>query len=126
MKILIVEDDKVLSLLLSKMIQKMGFKVIGAVNQGIQALQYAREFKPDLILMDIMLEDDIDGIDVAQILQKEKLHIPIIFITGNSDVYNRTRVQKVKYIDYLVKPINFNILKKSIDKLILTNNESKF
>ncbi len=116
-KVLIVEDDKVLSLLLTKMMQKMDMEVIATVTEGREAIRCAKEMSPDLILMDIMLEDDVDGIDAVSSLQQDQVDIPVIFITGNSDAYNRERANAIKYVDYLVKPINYNILKDSVDKV---------
>ena len=116
-KVLIVEDDKVLSLLLTKMIQKMEMNVVATVTEGREAIRYAKELNPDLILMDIMLEDDIDGIDAISTLQNDKVNIPVIFITGNSDSYNRERANAIEFVDYLVKPINYNILKESVEKI---------
>lgn len=116
-KVLIVEDDKVLSLLLTKMMQKMDMQVIATVTEGREAIRCAKEMNPDLILMDIMLEDDVDGIEAVSTLQSEQVNIPVIFITGNSDAYNRERANAIEYVDYLVKPINYNILKDSVDKV---------
>lgn len=116
-KVLIVEDDKVLSLLLIKMVEKMNMEVAGTATEGKKAIQLAKELNPDLILMDIMLEDDVDGIEAMLTLQNEGHNFPVIFITGNSDSYNRERAQAINYIDYLVKPISLSILKDSILKL---------
>ncbi|MBO6524367.1 MAG: response regulator [Balneolaceae bacterium] len=117
MNVLIVEDDKVLSLLLSKMVDKIGANVIGTCVKGQDAISKAKTLSPDLILMDIMLEDDIDGIDAMLALRRESIDVPVIFITGNSDTYNRERAKQTNYIDYLVKPISFDLLKETIEKV---------
>lgn len=117
MDVLIVEDDKVLSLLLKKMIDKFGYNVVGTATAGSEALEKAKTLTPDLILMDIMLEDDVDGIDVMLALRKENYEFPVIYITGNSDSYNRERAEETNYTDYLVKPISFEVLQSSIQKL---------
>ena len=116
MNILIVEDDKVLSLLLSRMVQKIGHSVVGTAVAGNEAVNKATSLKPDLILMDIMLEDDVDGIDAMKSLRSSDIQIPVIFITGNSDIYNKERAKETNYIDYLVKPISFELLKETISK----------
>lgn len=116
-KVLIVEDDKVLSLLLIKMVEKLNMKVIGTATEGRRAVELAKLHNPDLILMDVMLEDDMDGIEAMATLQNESYDIPVIFITGNSDSYNRERAQKINYIDYLVKPISLSILRDSVTKV---------
>ena len=117
MNVLIVEDDKVLSLLLSKMVNKIGANVVGTCVSGQDAIAKAKSLSPDLILMDIMLEDDIDGIEAMLELRREKINIPVIFITGNSDSYNKDRAKQTNYVDYLVKPISFDLLKETIKKV---------
>lgn len=114
MNVLIVEDDKVLSLLLTRMVEKIGYKVVGSAVAGLEAIEKTKSLTPDLILMDIMLEDDIDGIDAILTLRAENIVTPVVFITGNSDVYNRERAKETNYIDYLVKPISFELLKQTI------------
>ena len=98
-------------------IMEVDILVIGGGTAGPMAAVRAKEMNPDLILMDIMLEDDVDGIDAVSTLQSEQINIPVIFITGNSDAYNRERANAIEYVDYLVKPINYNILKDSVDKV---------
>lgn len=68
--------------------------------------------------MDIMLEDEIDGIEAAQEFQKTNKTSKVIYITGNSDSYNRERANSTDYIDYLVKPISLEDLKASISKVV--------
>ncbi len=114
MKILIVEDDKVLSLLLSKMIQRLGYDVLEIVTKGREAIKRVKELEPQLILMDIMLEDDVDGIDAMLTLRKENNNTPVIYITGNSDPVNKERAKETDYIEYLIKPVGFEDLKKTI------------
>lgn len=117
MNVLIIEDDKVLSLLLSKMIENLNFNVIGTFTKGSEAIQKTKELDPDLVLMDIMLEDDIDGIEATVEFQKTNSTSKVIYITGNSDSYNRERANATNFIDYLVKPISLEDLKHSINKI---------
>lgn len=119
MNVLIVEDDKVLSLLLTKMVERLEYNVIGSATKGSEAIRKAIDLSPDLVLMDIMLEDDIDGIEATKEFQKESNAPKVIYITGNSDSYNRDRANTTDYIDYLVKPISLDDLKASISKLTL-------
>lgn len=117
MNVLIIEDDKVLALLLSKMIERLDYEVIGTCTKGSEAIQKTLELNPDLVLMDIMLEDDIDGIEATKEFQKTNCTSKVIYITGNSDSYNRERANSTDHIDYLVKPISIDDLKKSILKI---------
>lgn len=113
--VLIVEDDMIISMVLERMIKKLGHEVVDKVITGQGAIDSAFELNPDLILMDIQLKDDIDGISAMQKIREES-DVPVIYITGNSDQYNLTRAQKTNFVDYLVKPIQMSHLKKSINK----------
>lgn len=117
-KILIVEDELVLQLMLEHMLKKMGFEHIGTATKGGAAIQKTKEESYDLILMDIMLQDDIDGIEAYREIKKQK-EIPVIYITGNTDPRNKEKAKDLGYHDYLGKPITFSHLKNSIDRLNL-------
>lgn len=118
LNILIVEDDKVLSFLISKMVEKLNHRVGGIASTAKKAIELVNSIGPDLILMDIMLEDETDGIDTVLRLRKENNSTPVIFITGNSDAYNKKRAAETDYVDYLIKPININELEDSINKIL--------
>lgn len=113
--VLIVEDDMIISMVLERMIIKLGHQVVDKVITGQGAIDSFFEHNPDLILMDIQLKDDIDGICAMQKIRK-KSDVPVIYITGNSDKYNYKKAQETDFIDYLVKPIRLNHLKESINK----------
>lgn len=116
MKIFIVEDDEILLLMLDRMIHKMGHQVIGTATKGSEAINLIPSTNPDLILMDIILKDDINGVTVAENITKIKPY-PIIYITGNSETAIKERAQKVGFHDYLIKPTSFEVLHGSISSL---------
>lgn len=115
-KILIVEDELVLQLMLRNMLQKMGFSDMLTAARGGDAIELCRENDVDLILMDIILLDNIDGIEAYERISIEK-KIPVIYITGNTDPRNRERAQTLGYVDYLAKPVTYEQLKKIIQNL---------
>ncbi|MEQ8525546.1 response regulator [Gracilimonas sp.] len=117
MKIIIVEDDKVLSLLLSKMIERLDYEVMEIITKGQEAIERIDALNPDLVLMDIMLEDDVDGIDAMIALREKSNNVPVIYITGNSDPMNRDRAKATDFVDYLIKPVSFDELKSTINRL---------
>jgi len=119
MKVFIVEDDQILLLMLKRMVERLGFSLAGSAIGGAEAIKKIKSLKPDLIFMDIMLKDDIDGISVAEAIQD--LGCDIIYITGNSDQMFRDRAEKTGYHDYLVKPISFDIIKESVGRLAVKN-----
>lgn len=117
MKIIIVEDDKVLSLLLSKMIERLNYEVLEIITKGQEAIEKIETLNPDLVLMDIMLEDEVDGIDAMTALRAKSNNVPVIYITGNSDPLNRERAKTTDFVDYLIKPVSFDELKSTISRL---------
>jgi CheY-like chemotaxis protein len=99
------------------MVEKLDYKVLGTYAKGSDAITKVQELNPDLVLMDIMLEDDIDGIEATKEFQKTNTSSKVIYITGNSDIYNRERANSTEHIDYLVKPISLDDLKNTIEKI---------
>lgn len=114
-KVLIVEDDMIIAMVLERMIVKLDCTVSGKVISGEDAIRCAKENNPDLILMDIQLKDSIDGITVMEEIRKIS-DVPVIYITGNSDQYYLNRAEATNYVDYLVKPIQMSDLEQSINK----------
>jgi DNA-binding response OmpR family regulator len=114
-KVLIVEDDLILNLLYESYLERLGFDTEGELVYGKTAIEAAKNINPDLIIMDISLEGDIDGIEAMLEIRKFS-EVPVIYITGNSDPYHVERAKKTNYLDYLTKPIEFDDLKLSIDK----------
>lgn len=113
--VMIVEDDLILNLLYESYLDKLGYDAEGELVYGKTAIEVAKKIKPDLILMDISLEGEIDGITAMKEIQKFS-DVPVIYITGNSDPYHVERAKETGYLDYLVKPIEFNDLKESLER----------
>lgn len=114
-KVLIVEDDLILNLLYESYLERLDFETEGELVYGKTAIEAAKNIKPDLIIMDISLEGEIDGIEAMLEIRKFS-DVPVIYITGNSDPYHVERAKETNYLDYLTKPIEFDDLKKSVDK----------
>lgn len=110
-KVLIVEDDMLLSLVEERLIKKMGHEVVAKVVTGSEAIEKAKELKPDIILMDIILKGEMDGIEAMEEIRKES-DVPVVYLSGNSDRFNYERAKKTGFTDYLVKPITNNDLKQ--------------
>ncbi|MDM8543650.1 response regulator [Desulfococcaceae bacterium HSG9] len=101
--ILIVEDERIIARELQTDLEEMGYAVTGIVNSGEKAIQHALEKKPDLVLMDIRLRTEMDGIEAAsQIFTRFK--IPVIFISAFTDDTLIQRAKNVGSFGYLVKP----------------------
>jgi putative nucleotidyltransferase with HDIG domain/PAS domain S-box-containing protein len=123
-KILIVEDDATTSIIIRKFITDFGYEVAGKAATGAEAIKSAFETNPDLILMDIQLEGDLDGID-ASLKIKENSNTPIIFITSSTDTATIERVAKINSYGYIIKPIDKNDLKVSIQMAFLRHKMDK-
>ncbi len=110
--IFIVEDEMIIALMLEQMVKNLGHKVIGKVMSGEEAIESALRLKPDLILMDIRLKGEMDGIQAMAEIRK-KINIPVIFITGNTDNYYKERIQESEYMGFLTKPVTLHDLSRS-------------
>lgn len=120
--ILAVDDDTSLLDLENRFLSGEGYNVITAEG-GTQALAALTRFKPDLILLDVMMPG-MDGYQVCQQLQAnpETAYIPVIFVTALDDEQDRARAFAVGAVDYLVKPIGRQQLKEMVARHLETGN----
>ena len=114
-RILIVEDDLIISLVLEKMVSRMGHIVLDNVTTGELAVEKALTLQPDIILMDIRLKGEMDGIEALTEIQN-KIDACAIYITGNTDPACKERMQTTDYLDLLVKPIMQHQLSDSLER----------
>jgi CheY-like chemotaxis protein len=115
--ILIVEDEMVLAMSMESVIETMGYRVFGIAISGEEAIKLAEEGCPSLVLMDITLEGEMDGIEAAsQII--EKCNIPVIFVTGYSDEITLNRLDAVDHCGALQKPVDEYTLKLSVENAL--------
>ena len=112
-KILVIEDDMIIQLFIKKVLKNAGFEITGLARDCDKALELLTTTTPDLILMDIGISGNKDGIETAELINKD-YNIPIIFMTGNSDVSTTKRAKKINPIDILIKPISENQLKTKL------------
>lgn len=115
--ILIVEDENIVALDIEHGLKRLGYKVSAIVNNGKDAIKEATATKPDLILMDIQIQGNMDGIETADQIQK-LLNIPVIFLTAYAD---EATLQKAKVVDpygYLLKPFEETELHTAIEVVL--------
>lgn len=113
--ILLVEDEIIMAMLMKKLAPDYGLTVIAHATTGEKAIIKAKEKNPDLILMDIRLAGEIDGIETASRIKAES-DIPVIFITGYDDKSVRERAEKIKPLAYIVKPLDMDELREILNK----------
>jgi CheY-like chemotaxis protein len=113
--VLIVEDDMILAMVIEQMLRQLGYNVKGKVKKGEEAVRAALHDPPGVILMDIRLDGDMDGIEAVK-----KIHsstdIPVIYITGNNDAHSRERANQTTHSEFLVKPINQSTLNRALQQ----------
>jgi len=115
-RILIVEDEALIAQWLKMELELFDYEVISLVGSGEEAIVEARENEPDIILMDIYLSEDIDGVMAAEKILEFK-EIPIIFMTGYSNTETQKRIKEIKPSYNLFKPISIHEVKSKIDSI---------
>lgn len=113
-KVLIVEDDRMLSAIFQMFIRDLGYELIGIVSEGEQAIQLCTTHHPDIILMDIHIRGEIDGIATATIIE-QKFDIPIIYITGDFEQSTVASAILSNTYGFLVKPLYKSTLGVAIE-----------
>jgi len=115
--ILIVEDDMIIGANLSLQLTNLGYDIEGLVSRGEEAILHVKENAPDILLLDINLKGDLDGIETAKAVQQIQ-DIPIIYLTANSDdtTFNRARATHPKA--FITKPFNKLGLKRTIELVV--------
>jgi two-component system, LytTR family, response regulator LytT len=111
---MIVEDEVIIAKDLGLTLNKLGYNVVGHCVSGEEVLMMAEEKQPEVILMDIMLKGEMTGIDAAKEI-REKLDIPVIYITAYSDEDSINRANTTAPFGYLVKPFKANDLRATIE-----------
>ncbi|MBN1432650.1 MAG: response regulator [Methanomicrobiaceae archaeon] len=116
-KILVVEDEVMVAMTLEDTLEALGYEVVGTADNGGDAVRLAIEKEPDLILMDIRIRGDIDGIEAAERIA-ETLDIPVVFLTAHSDEQTLMRALKTQPYGFLIKPFRERELYSNIEMAI--------
>jgi DNA-binding NarL/FixJ family response regulator len=103
-RLIIADDEVIISTQLEEFLVTKGFDIAGIATSGVQAVEMAREFKPDLMLMDIVMPGELDGIAAAAKINRE-LKIPVIFLTAYADEEMIQRAKPIGPFGYVLKPI---------------------
>jgi two-component system, sensor histidine kinase and response regulator len=113
-RILVVEDDRVVVRDIKQQLIRVGYAVVGTTPRGEDVMSLALETRPDLVLMDIRLEGGVDGIDAAQQI-RERLQIPVIYLTAYADEPTLQRAKVTDPFGYLLKPFEDSQLRTAIE-----------
>jgi len=114
MNILVVEDERIVAEDIKMRLQKLGYKVPGIVFSGEEAVKKAEEIQPDLVLMDIVLEKKMNGIEAAAIISS-RFDIPIVYLTAYADDKTTERAKITEPFGYILKPFEDRDLHTTIE-----------
>lgn len=110
-KVLIVEDEKITALFIEHFLSSKGCEIVGSVTNALDALKTFESKQPDIVLMDVILNGEANGIQCAEQMLSRNLK-KLIFITSNSDAKTRESASKLGDYPYLIKPLD---MKKLLD-----------
>ena len=119
-KILIVEDDAIIAEDLSENLTRLGCGRTAIAGDGRSAVAMALEMRPDLVLMDIMLRGDLDGIQAAEQIRR-RLRSPIVYLTGSAEPDTLQRAKITEPFGYLLKPYQAPELRRTIEMALFKN-----
>lgn len=130
-KILIVEDENIVAKMIQESLIDLGYRISGLVSSGDEAIRSIEEIRPDVILMDIKLNGDQDGIEIAEVI-KARFKIPVIYLTAYADGETLRRAKITEPYGYILKPFKSRELnaiiemaryKHQAEKLLLEREE---
>ena len=122
--ILVVEDDTNVAAVLEARLESFGYDVCDIASTGLRAIESALKYQPDLILMDILLEGDMNGIEAADKIA-ERSDVPVIFLTCLNDPAILERAINTNPYGYIVKPYDNAALKSSIEITLLKHRAER-
>jgi len=113
-RILVVEDERIVSMEIEDKLKALGYTVIASVSHGEEAVKIAEKERPDIILMDIKLKGEMDGIEAANKITS-KINVPIIYLTAYADKNTIQRAKHTRPYGYLLKPFEIRELHSTIE-----------
>ncbi|NBC27685.1 MAG: response regulator [Bacteroidetes bacterium] len=116
-KILIVEDDGIQQIIMERLAARLGLHVVDVVSKGSDAVRSVKDVPNiDLIMMDVRLGDDVDGIEAMTRIRQNSSSIKVIYVTGNSESETKNRAYQTDYEAFLEKPVTEEKLRSAVSK----------
>ena len=122
--VLVVEDESIVSKDIQHSLKKLGYLIAGAAVTGEKAIELARTEAPDIVLMDIMLKGEMNGIEAADIVRRE-LSIPVIFLTAYADEATLAKAKVTEPYGYIIKPFKQIDLHTSIEMALYKHQKKQ-
>ncbi|AKB51494.1 response regulator receiver [Methanosarcina barkeri str. Wiesmoor] len=123
-RILVVEDEHIVAMGIKRMLKSLGYTVTGVASSGEDAISKAESTFPDVVLMDIMLKGDMDGVEAARKI-REGFDVPVVYLTAYSDNIILERAKKTEPFGYIVKPFDEKDLYSSIEIALHRHRKEK-
>ena len=112
--VLLVEDDNIIAKVAEWRLKNLGYRLCGRASTGAEAMELVVRNKPDIVLMDINIKGDIDGIETAKMIKKG-FNIPVVYVTSHSDGPTLERAKETHPDGFIMKPFEDNDLRVAIE-----------
>lgn len=123
-RVLIVEDEPIVSADLAMRLQYFGYMVVGTARNADRAMALVGRMRPDLVLMDIRLDGEQDGIETAAIIWRQ-FHLPVIFLTAFSEDATLQRAKIAEPFGYILKPFDDRELKTAVEMALFKHKQDE-
>ncbi len=112
-RVLIVEDEAIIALDIHSHLTQLGFEMTGTARSATEAFQLIESKPPDIVLMDIRIDGEMDGIEAAVVI-RDRYHLPVIYLTAHADEATLERAEATEPFGYIVKPLQHHKVKAVI------------
>ncbi len=119
-RILVVEDQRLIAADIENTLKKLGYVVVDNVSSGEDAISKSDQLRPELVLMDVRLRGEMDGVQAAGII-RDRFNVPVVYLTAYADEETILRARKTTAFGYLVKPFNERELRATIEIAFYTH-----
>jgi len=119
LEVMIVEDERLISYMLCKMVEKLGHHVCACASSATDALGYLEHDRPDIAFLDIHLEGDQDGISVGKTLHDQH-HVPFAYASAYTDPETRNRAMETSPVAFMAKPVGLDDMRKACNSVKIT------
>ncbi|WP_169332211.1 response regulator [Gracilimonas tropica] len=115
---MIVEDDPLLSIVEEKLVSMLGYEVKGKARSGEETIDRIFDIDPSILIMDVQLSGELNGIETIQNLRDKQINIPVIFLSGDDSASIKQKAEDLNCVDFLLKPVTKNMLSNSLSKAV--------
>jgi DNA-binding NtrC family response regulator len=117
-KVLIIEDEILLAMNVQRDLESMGYNVVGIAESADAALDIISKEPPDIVLMDIVIQGHMNGIELTKVITQEYPQCKVIYMTAHSDADTVAKAKQTKYVGFLNKPFALNKFTQILDLII--------